>query len=407
MKDLKRKLVLYKILKIIALITLVGALIIFIANIIISFGFNFFVIKDNTAKADPLTVLIGGADVGGNRDAETKGVRTDALMVATINPKNQRGNFEANITSIPRDTVVPIACGQPQKINAASSVGYLYPATDDMSPMEGAVDCTVQTVEDLLDIKIDNYIFANFDAFIKLVDAVGSITINNTRQFCEQDENGNKNAYCFDEGKIDLKSGAEALAYVRQRHGDSDYYRTQRQQAVISKVVVKTLKNPKKYAKTLIDIMLNDTMTNFDLSTLTNLANWGANTYNQVLDQLAYNIPVYIDVKGSQYSQQTSIDPFELLTGHKSSSETIYLNEIYDTYKEFETNTWVDRYAITKNALGIPTSNDKPNQEFNIEIQFNTLPVEDIHDDSGYYSQPVPDGLEYVSELLKQGVLKK
>ncbi|MFV0246341.1 MAG: hypothetical protein ACK5HS_00135 [Mycoplasmatales bacterium] len=93
MKDLKRKLDLYKILKIIALITLVGALIIFIANIIISFGFNFFVIKDNTAKADPLTVLIGGADVGGNRDAETKGDRTDALMVATINPKNQRGNF--------------------------------------------------------------------------------------------------------------------------------------------------------------------------------------------------------------------------------------------------------------------------------------------------------------------------
>ncbi len=90
------------------------------------------------------TVLVMGMDNGG--------LRSDVMMVAFINEKT--GNVD--IVSIPRDTKVRTG-----KLTSAHAIG--------------GVEQTKETIEALLDIKIDNYVKFSFKTFNDVVDALGGV----------------------------------------------------------------------------------------------------------------------------------------------------------------------------------------------------------------------------------------
>ncbi|MBQ9096793.1 MAG: LCP family protein [Clostridia bacterium] len=90
------------------------------------------------------TVLILGMDNGG--------LRSDVMMVAFINGRT--GNVD--IVSIPRDTKVRIG-----KLTSAHAIG--------------GVEQTKETIEELLDIEIDNYVKFSFQTFNDVVDALGGV----------------------------------------------------------------------------------------------------------------------------------------------------------------------------------------------------------------------------------------
>ena len=90
------------------------------------------------------TVLILGMDNGG--------FRSDVMMVAFINGRT--GNVD--IVSIPRDTKVRIG-----KLTSAHAIG--------------GVEQTKETIEELLDIEIDNYVKFSFKTFNDVVDALGGV----------------------------------------------------------------------------------------------------------------------------------------------------------------------------------------------------------------------------------------
>ena len=85
-------------------------------------------------------------------------------MVATIRPEAK----EVSVFSIPRDTRVAIKGHNQDKINHAMAYG--------------GIPLILDSVENLLNIKIDHYVKVNFDGFINVIDALGRATHQHYKQ---------------------------------------------------------------------------------------------------------------------------------------------------------------------------------------------------------------------------------
>nr|WP_269449826.1 LCP family protein [Auraticoccus cholistanensis] len=143
--------------------------------------------------------------------------RSDTLMVAHLSGDRQT----AYLISFPRDMYVEIPGYGQDKINAA----FAY----------GGTALTVQTVESLLDTRMDHLAVVNFEGFIELTDAVGGITVDNEHAF-------SSHGYDYPEGPVEL-SGEKALWYVRERYSlpNGDFDRAENQRKVVQAIVAKGL----------------------------------------------------------------------------------------------------------------------------------------------------------------------
>ncbi|MEG0254991.1 LCP family glycopolymer transferase [Vagococcus sp.] len=169
-------------------------------------------IKDGKA----FSVLMLGLDTG--EFGRTDVGRSDTMLVATVNPKENK----TTLLSIPRDTRTEIVGhGTVEKVAHAYAYGQEKMALD--------------TVEKLLDVPLDHYVWINMEGFEALVDAVDGVVVNNKFEF-KQD------GHTFPKGKNTL-NGDQALAYTRMRYEDpnGDYGRQVRQQEVIGAIADKAL----------------------------------------------------------------------------------------------------------------------------------------------------------------------
>ena len=158
----------------------------------------------------PLNFVVMGSDTRGDERG-----RSDVLLIAHLNGARD----QLYLISFPRDMYVPIPGHGKNKINAAYSFGG--PAL------------TVETLESLLDVRMDHLAMIDFEGFLGLSEAVGGVTVNNRIA-------SRSAGYTFPKGEITLQ-GEELLAYVRQRHGlpMGDLDRTERHRAVIKALVLK------------------------------------------------------------------------------------------------------------------------------------------------------------------------
>ena len=155
------------------------------------------------------------------------GKRTDTIMVARVDP----GSGTVDLLSIPRDLWVPLASGGEGRINSAF-IG------DD-----GAQNL-VATVEDVLDIEINNYAEVNFVGFRDVVQALDGVPLYFDTAVRDQNS-----GLAIDEAGCHVLDGTQALAFARSRHlqflneegeweGDptSDFGRNSRQQFLLSRL---------------------------------------------------------------------------------------------------------------------------------------------------------------------------
>lgn len=166
---------------------------------------------DNLADRIPSIVnknlLVLGIDARKNEPA-----RADAIIL--INMRNDKVNF----ISIPRDTLIKLGKRGNQKINAS----YAY----------GGIDLCIDSVEKLLDTKIDNYLVFNFKAIQKGVDALGGFTVTIPKTIKIKDPELKK-CFTLKKGSIKL-NGIQTLEYLRYRSdGRGDIGRIYRQQEFI------------------------------------------------------------------------------------------------------------------------------------------------------------------------------
>ena len=166
---------------------------------------------DNLAPGERLSLKKNIIVLGVDERAEEHDVgRSDTLFVVMFDTKNKA----ASLLSVPRDTRVRIKGHGWDKINHA----YAY----------GGRELTQKTVEELLGIKINNYVMVDFKGFTGLVDAIGGIDIDVEKDMYYHDT--------WDGFTVDLKKGRQhldgktAIQYVRFRDEEGDIGRIRRQQ---------------------------------------------------------------------------------------------------------------------------------------------------------------------------------
>ncbi|MCB2288742.1 LCP family protein [Clostridium sp. CS001] len=176
-------------------------------------------------------ILIMGVDVGtpGSVNANDP-KRTDTLIVAHYNAEDGK----INLVSIPRDILININ-GKNQKINAAHAIG--------------GVKYAVAAVEKLLSIKIDYYGKVDYEGFRKVIDAIGGIDMDITRNMNYDDPTQNLSIHFKKDTTVHL-DGKKAEEFFRWRKNndgtgfqDGDLGRIENQHMFIGKVMDK-VKNP-------------------------------------------------------------------------------------------------------------------------------------------------------------------
>ena len=164
---------------------------------------------DNLAPTDRLNLKKNIVVMGVDERSDDVG-RSDTLFVVMFDSSNK----SASLLSVPRDTRVRIEGHGWDKINHA----YAY----------GGRELTQKTVEELLGIKINNYVMVDFKGFTGLVDAIGGIDIDVEKDMYYHDT--------WDGFTVDLKKGRQhldgktAIQYVRFRDEEGDIGRIRRQQ---------------------------------------------------------------------------------------------------------------------------------------------------------------------------------
>jgi LCP family protein required for cell wall assembly len=193
--------------------------------------------NDGNAISPELTKLlhVGPASIGG--------YNTNTLILIHI-PANGK---KAVAISIPRDNYVNVPGYGMKKIKEAYGYakyaedsrlykeGIKQPAREHLSRDAGRAS-TIATVSQFLDVPIDHFAEVNLLGFYDLANALGGI------QVClNKAVNDSKYSGAVFPAGLQTISGADALKFVRQRHGlpNGDLDRTHRQQAFIAGVITK------------------------------------------------------------------------------------------------------------------------------------------------------------------------
>ena len=186
---------------------------------------------------DRVTILLLGGDAG----PERWGLRTDTLIVATV----ERATGRAALFGVPRNLVnVPLppqfapifACGC-----WGSLINELYPYAEANPDLFGGgrspgAQVLKATIGHLLGLQIDYVALVDLPGFVAVIDALGGVTIDVPARIqiyiSPAKEGEGWQQYVIEPGRQHL-DGRTALAYVRSRENESDYDRMARQRCVL------------------------------------------------------------------------------------------------------------------------------------------------------------------------------
>lgn len=212
-------------------------------------------------QTKPFSILLMGVDTGDSERKSTWQGNSDSMILVTINPETKT----TTMTSLERDVLVTLSgpkdndmTGVQAKLNTAYA--------------SGGAKMAIMTVQDLLDIEIDNYIQINMQGLVDLVDAVGGITVTNNFDFPISIAEKEPEYTATVEPGTHKINGEQALVYARMRYDDpeGDYGRQKRQREVIQKVMKKilALDSVSSYKK-ILSAVSGNMQTNIEISSST------------------------------------------------------------------------------------------------------------------------------------------
>ena len=270
--------------------------------------------SNKNLSTDPFNVLL----IGYSRTEIGSPVGlADSIILATINPQT----YEVSMTSIARDSFVPIACygGEYDKINSGRSTSRA---------------CFIETVENFLNLDIDYYMELDYLGLVQIVNAIGGIVITNPVEF-ELDG-------IYVPAGTYLADGQQALQFCRERHhmAGGDFSRQQHQKEVIIAIAKKFVESGSvSLALHAMEEAADWMSTDMTLNQLTNIFNLLLNTRNYTtLDTFDL-----VDFQNSRitgngglmyYSYSMRLPLWVYLIYQGSYDETMtHINEVMGNYK--------------------------------------------------------------------------
>ena len=207
------------------------------------------------------TIAVFGVDSrDGNLDA---GALSDVIMVASVDKRSG----DVKLCSVYRDTYSRI-----DRDNNYHKINEAY--------FKGGHTQAIQTLEDNLDLKIDDYITFNWSAVAKAITALGGVDLEiSDAEFYYINAFITETVNSTGLGSVQLEhagmnhlDGVQAVAYGRLRLMDTDFNRTARQRKVLSLAMDKA---KTASAKTLVNVasyVFPEVSTSMGLSDVTTLA---------------------------------------------------------------------------------------------------------------------------------------
>lgn len=176
-----------------------------------------------------VNILLIGNDSRENGDDG----RSDAMILLSVSSRTKT----IYMTSLLRDIYVEIPGHDSNRLNAAYSFG--------------GAELLMETVEKNFGIPVSRYVQVNFQAFVGLVDSVGGVDLELSKEEIEYVNGylveynmltgrpqGTDNMDPQAAGMVHL-NGPQALAYCRNRYLGTDFGRTERQRKVLTEVIKK------------------------------------------------------------------------------------------------------------------------------------------------------------------------
>ncbi len=168
------------------------------------------------------TILLNGVDTRGSTITNSN---SDTNILMTVN----MDTHQILMISTPRDYYVPLSISGGAKDKLTHSGAY-------------GVDVTMDTLEMLYGVNVEDYVRINFDGFIDVIDALGGITVYSDYDFEGFDNDVVNMTYQFHQGYNEV-NGKQALLFARERHAfaEGDRQRGKNQMAVIEGMLDKAL----------------------------------------------------------------------------------------------------------------------------------------------------------------------
>lgn len=207
--------------------------------------------KYNTDNVKSFNIYVSGIDTYG---AITNVSRSDVNVIVSVNMDTHK----IVLTSVPRDSYVRIQGGGNNQYDKLTHSG-IY-----------GIDASVSTLEKLYDTNIDYYVRVNFSSFMKLIDLLGGIEVENTQAF-----KSTHGGFYFPKGKVMLTS-EKALGFVRERYSlsDGDRDRGRNHEKVIAAIINKM--SGREFLlnyQNILNELSNSIQTNMPLETVMELVN--------------------------------------------------------------------------------------------------------------------------------------
>ncbi len=175
---------------------------------------------------EKINILVLGVDA-----REDDVGRSDTAFVVTIDTKAKT----ITMLSIPRDTRVKIDGHGWDKINHA----YAF----------GGVKLSKSSVENLLGIPLDYTVVINFQGFVRMIDALGGVTIHVDKRMYYSDPYDDDGGLYIDlQPGMQKLNGKRAIEYVRYRDEEGDIGRVNRQQKFL-KALLQEIAQPRVITK--------------------------------------------------------------------------------------------------------------------------------------------------------------
>lgn len=181
---------------------------------------------------DILNILLIGQDM---REGEEHKL-ADTMILCSVN----RNTKTMTMCSLMRDMYVQLPdyaghTGTKNRINAAYSLGCAWNGD------RGGMEMLDQLILEQFGVEVDYNVEFDFDSFVRVVDALDGVELDLTEAEAAYLNKQPHLSGGRTEGS-NLLDGETALAFVRTRHssaGDSDFFRTGRQRAVVAAVAEK------------------------------------------------------------------------------------------------------------------------------------------------------------------------
>lgn len=175
---------------------------------------------------------------------DKEGYRTDVIFVVNYNSKTNK----VKVVSVPRDTKVEWSESQQQRLKELKDMTRTESKLNEMTSYGGIENIrsfTIDEIEHMLGVNIDNYVIITTDAFRKIVDAIGGVEVDVPvldGQGLQYDDSAQNLHIHLSPGLQKLNgSDAEGLVRFRKGYAEGDVGRIKTQQLFLKAFAEKVL----------------------------------------------------------------------------------------------------------------------------------------------------------------------